>query len=106
MFKNSDIDSDAEAGHKHSGRSFIKVPLVDQFNHSYEPLAQDEDFYSGEEAGKSDKEYLEFARADDVNIEEIHQGEPKTSGIVPTDEVSITNPHVLAAVSNQSNQRN
>jgi hypothetical protein len=106
MFKNSDRDSDTEAGHTRSGRSFRKVPLENLFNQSYRPLAQDEDFYSGEEAGRSDEEYSEFAREDEVNTEELRQKEPKTSRIVPIVEVIITNPLVLAAVSNQSNQSN
>jgi hypothetical protein len=57
MFKNSDNNSDTEAGHTHSGRSFRKVPLTNLFKQSYGPLAQDEDFYSGEEVGRSDEEY-------------------------------------------------
>jgi hypothetical protein len=105
MFKNSDIDSDAEAGHTRSGRSFRKVPLVNLFKQSYGPLAQDEYFYSGEEAGRSDEEYSEFTRAEEVETEELHREEPETSGTVPTVEVSIiTPPVVLAALSNQSNQ--
>jgi hypothetical protein len=43
MFKNSDNDSDTEAGHTHSGRSFREVPLVNMFKQSYGPLAQDKD---------------------------------------------------------------
>jgi hypothetical protein len=57
MFKNSNNDSDVETGHMCSGRSFRKVPLANQFKQSYGPLAQDEDFYSGEEVGRSDEEY-------------------------------------------------
>jgi hypothetical protein len=51
MFKNSDNDSDTEAVHTHSGRSFRKVPLANLFKRSYGPLVQDKYFYSGEEAG-------------------------------------------------------
>jgi hypothetical protein len=51
MFKDLDNDSDVEEGHTCSGRSFRKVPLVNLFMQSYKPLSQDEDFYSGEEAG-------------------------------------------------------
>jgi hypothetical protein len=58
MFKNSNNDNDTEAGHMRSGRSFRKVPLVNLFKKSYRPLAQDKYFYSGEEARRSDKEYL------------------------------------------------
>ena len=47
MFKNSDSDSDTEVGHMHSGRSFRNIPLVNLFNQSYRPLAQDDGFYSG-----------------------------------------------------------
>jgi hypothetical protein len=104
MFKNSDSDSDAEARHTRNGRSFIKVPLSNLFKHSYRPLAQDKDFYSGEEAGLSDEEYSEFARADEVETEEIFREEPKTLGTMPTIEVHITTPPiVVAALSNQSN---
>jgi hypothetical protein len=70
MFKNSDNDSDTEAGHTRSGRSFRKIPLVNLFKQSYGPLAQDEGFYSGEEAERSDEEYSEFARAEEVETEE------------------------------------
>jgi hypothetical protein len=105
MFRNSDSDSDAEAGHTRSGRSFSKVPLANLFKKSYGPLAQDKDFYSGEEAGRSDKEYSEFTRAEEAEVEELHREEPETSGTAPTVEVSIATPLVvLATVSNQSNQ--
>jgi hypothetical protein len=49
MFKNSDSDNDTEVGHTRSGRTFREVPLVNLFEQSHEPLAQDEGFYSGEE---------------------------------------------------------
>jgi hypothetical protein len=84
MFKNSDSDSDTEAGHMHSGRSFRKVPLVNLFKLSYGPLAQDEDFYSGEEVGRSYGEYSEFARAKEVDTEELRREETETSRTVPT----------------------
>jgi hypothetical protein len=101
MFKNSDNDSDAEAGHMCSGRSFRKVPLMDLFKQSYGPLNQDKDFYSEEEVGRSDEEYSEFARTEEVETEELRREEPETSGTVPTIEVStITPPIVLAALSN------
>jgi hypothetical protein len=105
MFNNSDNDSDVEARHMHSGRSFRKVPLVNLFKLSYGPLAQDEYFYSGEEAGRSNEEYSEFTRAEEAEAEELCRGKLETSGTVPTVEVSITTPPVLAVVSNQSNQR-
>ena len=104
MFKNSDNDSDIEVGHTRSGISFKKIPLANLFKQSYGPLAQDEGFYSGEEAELSDKEYSEFARAKEVETEEPRREEAETSGIVPTVEVSIaTRPVVLAAPSNPSN---
>jgi hypothetical protein len=100
MFKNSDNDNEAKAGHTHSGMSFRKVPLANLFMKSYKPLTQYEDFYSGEEAGRSDKEYSEFTREEEVETKEIHRGEPETSGTAPTIDVSITTPPVLATVSN------
>jgi hypothetical protein len=107
MFKNSDSDSDTEVGHRRSGRSFKKVPLENLFKKSYGPLAPDEDFYSGEEAERSDEEYSEFARVEKVETGELRQEEPENSGTVPTVEVSIINPPVvLAALSNQSNKSN
>ena len=59
MFKNSDSDSDTEAGHTHSGREFREVHLVNLFNQNY----GDEGFYSGEEADLMNEEPLEPARA-------------------------------------------
>jgi hypothetical protein len=106
VFKNSDSESDAKAGHTRSGRSFIKVPLANLFKKSYRPLAQDKYFYSGEEEGRSDEEYSELARTEEVETEELHREEPKTSGTAPTIEVSITHPVVLETLSNQSNQSN
>jgi hypothetical protein len=101
MFKNSDSENDAEAGHTHSGRSFKKVPLADLFKQGYRPLNQDEDFYSEEEVGRSDGEYSEFTRTEEVETEELHREEPETSGTTSTVEVStITPPIVLAALSN------
>jgi hypothetical protein len=73
MFRNSDNDSDAEAGHMCSGRSLRKVPLVNLFKQSYRPLAQDKYFYSGEEVGRLDKEYLDFTREEEAKVEELHQ---------------------------------
>jgi hypothetical protein len=51
--QDSDNDSDTEAGHTHSGRSFKDVPLVNLFKKNY----KDEGFYSGEEADLTDEEY-------------------------------------------------
>jgi hypothetical protein len=66
MFKNSDNDSDTKDGNKCTGRSFRKIPLVNLFKQSYELVAQDEGFYSGEEAEKSYEEYSKFAREEEV----------------------------------------
>jgi hypothetical protein len=105
MFKNSDSDSDTEAGYTRSGKSFREVPLVNLFKQSYGPLAQDEGFYSGEEAELSYEEYSKFARSEEVETEELHREEPETSGTTPTIEVSIVVPPVvLVSQSNQSNQ--
>jgi hypothetical protein len=71
MLKNSENDSEAEDEHMHGERSFIKVSLVNLFNHIYGPLAQDEDFYSGEEAGRSDKEYSKFTREKEAEAKEL-----------------------------------
>jgi hypothetical protein len=105
MLKNSDSDSDIEARHMRSGRSFRKIPLVDLFKKSYRPLAQDEGFYSGEEAEKSYEEYSEFVREEEVETKEARREELGTSGTVPIIEVSVdTPPIVLETSSNQSNQ--
>jgi hypothetical protein len=101
MFKNSDNDSDTEAGHMRSGRPFREVPLANLFKKNY----GDEGFYSGEEADLTDEEHSESARTEEVQTEELRRGEPETSGTAPTVEVSnITPPVVLEALSNQSNQ--
>jgi hypothetical protein len=70
MFKNSDNDSDIEAEKTCSGRSFRNIPLANLFEKSYEPLEQDEGFYSGEEVERLDKEYSEFTREKEVKTEE------------------------------------
>jgi hypothetical protein len=46
---------------------------VNLFKKMYGPLAQDEDFYSGEEAGRLDKEYSEFTREEEAKVEELHR---------------------------------
>jgi hypothetical protein len=107
MFKNLDNDIDTKDGHMQSGRSFRKVPLVNLFEKSYRPVAQDEDFYSGEEEGRSYGEYLEFSRTEEVETRKLHQEEPETLGTAPTVKVSIiTPPVVLELISNQSNRSN
>jgi hypothetical protein len=45
MFKNSDSESDIEAGHTRSGRPFREVPLANLFKKNYRA----EGFYNGEE---------------------------------------------------------
>jgi hypothetical protein len=105
MFKNSDSDNDTEVGHTCSGRSFREVPLVNLFEQSHEPLAQDEGFYSGEEEELLNEEYSESSRTEEGKTEEPHQEESITSGTAPTVEVSTTTPPVvLVALSNQSSQ--
>jgi hypothetical protein len=104
MFKNSDSDNDIEVGHTHSGRAFREVPLVNLFEHSHEPLAQDEGFYSGEEEELVNQEHSESVREEEGKTEKPHQEESVTSGTGPTFEVSTITSHVdLAALSNQSN---
>jgi hypothetical protein len=68
LFKNSDNDSDIEAGLMHSGRPFREVPLVNLFKQNY----RDEGFYSGKEAELSDEERSESARTEEVGTEELH----------------------------------
>jgi hypothetical protein len=62
MFRNSDSDSDTEVRHTHSGRTFREVPLVNLFEQSHEPLAQEEGFYSGEEEELLNEEHSESVR--------------------------------------------
>jgi hypothetical protein len=57
MFNNSDNNSDTEARYMHNGRSFKKIPLANLFKNIYGPLAQDEGFYNGEQAKRSNEEY-------------------------------------------------
>lgn len=104
MFKNSDNDSDIEVGHTRNGRTFREVPLVNLFEQSHEPLAQDEGFYSGEEEELLNEEHSESARAEDRKTEEPHREESETSGIALTVEVSTITLVVLATLSNQSSQ--
>jgi hypothetical protein len=104
MFKNLDNDSDTEAGHMRSGRSFREIPLANLFKKSYWLVSQDEGFYSGEEVEQSNEEYSDFSRSEEVETKEPHREELGTSGIVPTTEVSTTTPPVvLEAQSNHSN---
>jgi hypothetical protein len=103
MFKNSDSDNHRELGHIHSGRTFREVPLVNLFEQSHEPLAQDEGFYNGEEEELLNEEHSESTREREEKTEEPRQEESETLGTAPTLEVStITPPIVLASLSNQS----
>jgi hypothetical protein len=68
MFKNSDIDSDTEAGLMHSGRPFREVPLLNLLKKNY----GDEGFYNGEEADLTDEEYSESERIEEVQTEKLH----------------------------------
>jgi hypothetical protein len=61
MFKNSDSDSDTEAGHTRSGRVFRGVHLENLFKKNY----GEEGFYSGEEADLTDEEHSEPTRAEE-----------------------------------------
>jgi hypothetical protein len=97
IFKNSDSDSDTEAGLTHSGRPFKELPLVNLFKKYY----RDEGIYNGEEENITDEEHSEATRTEEVGSEELLQGEIETLGTMPTVEVSTTTPLVvLATVSN------
>jgi hypothetical protein len=76
MFRNSDSDSDTEAGHMRSGRAFKEVHLVNPFKQNY----GDEGFYSGEEVDVTNKEHSEPARAEEGKVEEPHREELETLG--------------------------
>jgi hypothetical protein len=105
MFKNSDNDSDTEVGDTCNGRTFKEVPLVNLFEQSHEPLAQDEGFYSGEEEELLNEEHSGSSREEDEKTGEPHREESETSRNSSTIEVStITPPIVLAVLSNQSSQ--
>jgi hypothetical protein len=95
MFKNSDSDNDIEVGHTRTGRTFREVPLVNLFEQSHKPLAQDEGFYSGEEEEILNEEHSESAKAEDGKTEEPHREESKTSGTILTVEVSTITPDVV-----------
>ena len=68
MLKNSDSDSDTEAGHTRSGRVFIEVPLMNLFKQNY----GDERFYSGEEADLTNREHSEPAGIEEGKYKELH----------------------------------
>ena len=62
MFKNSDSDSDTEAGHTRNGISFREVPLVNLFKPNY----RDDGFYNEEEEDLTNEEYSKSARIEEV----------------------------------------
>ena len=100
MFKNSDNDSDTEAGHTCNGRAFKEIPLVNMFKQNY----GNKGFYNGEEADLRDKEHSKSTREEEGKIEEPHRKQSKTSRNVQTVEVSTITPHVvLTTLSNHSN---
>jgi hypothetical protein len=76
MFRNSDSDSDTEAGHMRSGRVFRGVHLENLFKKNY----GEEGFYSGEEADLIDEERPEPSRPEEGATEELRQDEPENSG--------------------------
>jgi hypothetical protein len=90
IFRNSDSDSDIEAGHMHNGRAFREFHLVNLFKQNY----GDEGFYSGEEVELTDEENSEPAREEEEKVEEPRWDEPKTSGTAQTTEVSTIIPPV------------
>jgi hypothetical protein len=75
MFKNSDSDSDTEAGHTRSGRVFRGVHLENLFKKNY----GEEGFYSGEEADLTDEEHSEPTETEEGQAEELRRREPETS---------------------------
>jgi hypothetical protein len=54
-FKNSDSDTDTEAGHTRSGRGFREVHIANLFKKNYD----NEGFYSGEKVDLTDEEHSE-----------------------------------------------
>ena len=70
MFKNS--DNDTELGNTRSGRTFREGPLVNLFDQSHRPLAQDDRFYSGEEEEILNEEHSESVREKEGKTEELH----------------------------------
>jgi hypothetical protein len=100
MFKNSDSDSETEAGHTRSGRVFQEVHLANLFKENY----GEEGFYNGEEVDLTDKEHLEPAGTEEGKDEELRRKEPETSKTTQTIELSIVIPLVDSVVlRNQSN---
>jgi hypothetical protein len=76
MFRNSDNDSDTEAGHTRSGKVFRGVHLENLFKKNY----GEEGFYSGEVADLTDEEHSKPTRMEEGSAEEVRLIESKTSG--------------------------
>jgi hypothetical protein len=75
MFNNSNNNINIEVGHTCRGIIFREVPLLNLFEKSHEPLAQDEEFYSGEEEELLNEEHSGAARAEEGKTEEPHREE-------------------------------
>jgi hypothetical protein len=75
MFKNSDSDNDIEVGHMRSGRIFKEVPLVNLFEQNHEPLAQEEEFYCGEEEELGNEERSRSTGLEKEKTQEPHREE-------------------------------
>ena len=67
MFRNSDSDSDTEAGHMYSGRVFRGIHIKNPFKKNY----GEEGFYSGEALDLTDKEHSEPTRTEEGEVEEL-----------------------------------
>jgi hypothetical protein len=92
MFKNSDSDSDTEAGHTRSGRVFRGIHLENLFKQNY----GEEGFYNGEEVDLIDEEHSEPTRTEEGEAKELRQSEPETLGTAQITEVSNINPPVVS----------
>jgi hypothetical protein len=93
MFRNSDSDSDTEAGHTHSGKAFREVHLSNLFKHNY----GDKGFYRGEEADLTGEEHLEPIETEEGKAKEIRRDEPENSETTQTIEVSTIVPPIDSA---------
>ena len=102
MFRNSNSESDTEAGHMCSGRVFKGVHLENLFKKNY----GEEGFYSGEEVDLTDKEHSKSTRTEEGKAEELHQSEPKTLETTQTTEVSNKDPPVVPETLNHQNSQN
>ena len=78
MFKNSDNDSETEAGYMRSGRVFQEVHLENLFKKNY----REEGFYSGEEEDLTNEEHSELVGTEEGQVEELRRGGPEGSETV------------------------